>query len=1067
MRTNKILLTLTVMMFCAVILSNNAIGSDLIHGMRFPELSPDGSTLVFSYQGDLWSVNSSGGMASRLTAHDAYEGLSRFSPDGLWIAFQSNRISNGNIFIMPAGGSNNPERITLTSQQQILSDWYPDGSSLLITSPANPFSYNMCKKDLVAGVAIPFFEDLHDHNYPVITSDASTIYYIRTPAWDSYTRTGYRGSADGDIWAYDIKTGTNRVILDDRKCQHFLRLGHDETYLIYVDYENQGSANLTRLDLSTKKITQLTFYNDDIVRNPSIDSRGNIVYEYMNDLWRLEPSGKPSKLAISASAEDKRNTKELKSLSECESADISPDDKLAVVGMEGDIFAFRTDGEVDNRGVTLTDTSGALDSEPVFSKDGKSVFFLSNSGEGSLLIRKDLKTLESETLITEPTVMHNLQRVPKTDLLSFIRDSGDIVIFNPEDKSTDQIAHKLCFVCEWVYPMYWSPDGKYLALDDSSGYADEIFIVDRETKEEWNLSHYVRSDSNPIFSPDGRWLMYSTMMDDGVDIKLVELNPKTKLDKTVLIEPEEKKPEEPEKVTAEAEKTEAVEGEEAEKPADEAAEKTEEKEELKVVINFDRIDERARIVNITRGYNDVLGFSLDGEWLYYSNYERVPGAPPIASLWKVPTDKESKEIPQKIGQAPDRLIYSESAIYAFSKGRIFNFTDAGMGEELPFVVERNVDQIEETKLAMKLAWLYLKESFYDENLHGADWKRIREKYLSMIDDARTPTDVVALINRLNGELDASHLAGYGPTKPEGQMDDTACIGLEWDPFYPGEGLKIRRVFKDGPADKPDIEIKPGDIVLKIEGIDVDLRHDPAPIVNHKAGEVITLTVKGETENREVKIKAEPSSALYNGLYNTWVDENRKRVDKLSNNRLGYCHIEWMGQRSLEKFTREYMNLTKEKEGVIIDIRFNPGGNISEQLLDILDRRIFGFATERGWSSFLPQPITYNRTPSVLLINESSYSDAEIFPYAYKQLGLGKLIGMKTFGAVIGTSYAGLPGGYGLRIPCEGWFKMDLVNMEHYGVDPDIEVPWPPDAIGKDEDPQIERAVKELLDQLDK
>jgi tricorn protease len=1054
------------MILCAVILSNNAIGSDLIHGMRFPELSPDGSTLVFSYQGDLWSVNSKGGTASRLTAHDAYEGLSRFSPDGLRIAFQSNRFSNGDIFVMPAGGSNNPQRITQTSQQQVLSDWYPDGSSLLITSLANPFNFNMCKKDLTGGIAIPVFEDLQDHNYPVITSDASTIYYLRVPAWDTATRTGYRGSADGDIWVYDVKTGTNKVILDDQKNQHYLRLGHDETYLIYVDYENQGSANLTRLDLGSGKITQLTFYDDDTVRNPAIDSRGNIVFEYMNDLWRLEPGGKPSKLAISASAEDKRNTKELKSLSECTSADISSDAKLAVVGIQGDIFAFRTDGKVDNRGVTLTDTSGVLDSEPVFSKDGKSVYFLSNSGEGSVLVKKDLKTLQSETLIAEPMVMHNLLRVPKTDLLSFIRDSGEIVIFNPTDKSMDTIAHKLCFVCEWAYPMYWSPDGKYLALVDASGYADEIFIVDRETKQEWNLSHYVKSDSNPIFSPDGRWLMFQTQMDDGVDIKLVELNPKTKLDKTVLIEPEEKKPEDPEKVSAEPAKTEAIEGTDAEKPKDETAEKTEEKEELKVVINFDRIDERARIVNITRGNNNVLGFSLDGEWLYYSNFEPVPGAPPIASLWKIPTDIKSKEIPQKIGLAPDRLIYTDTAIYAFSKGKIFTFIDTGMGEELPFVIERNVDQIAETKLTMELAWLYLKESFYDENLHGADWNRIHDKYLSMIDDARTPNDVVALINRLNGELNASHLGGYGPIAPVGQMDDTACIGLEWDPFYTGEGLKIRRVFKNGPADKPDIEIKPGEIVMKIEGVDVDLKHDPAPILNHKAGEVITLTVKGETENRDVKIKAEPQSAQYLGFYNTWVDENRKRVDKLSDNRLGYCHIEWMGPESLEKFTREYMNLTKEKEGVIIDIRFNPGGNISEQLLDILDRRIFGFATDRGWSSPIPQPYAYNRTPSVLLINESSYSDAEIFPYAYKQLGLGKLIGMETFGAVIGTSYAELPGGYGLRIPCEGWFKIDLTNMENDGVNPDIEVPWPPDAIGKGEDPQIEKAVKELLSQLD-
>lgn len=1064
MRTKRITCLFVSCLITVAILTSGASASTLIHGMRFPELSPDGSTLVFSYQGDLWKVNSAGGMASRLTASDAYESRARFSPDGTRLAFGSSRYGSGDVFVMDTDGAREPERVTFSTNHELLEGWLPDGSKILTITQAQLDHFNIFTHDLTGGVPVPLFEDMHQHSYPAITSDGNTVYYLRAAGWVDWWRTGYRGSVDADIWSYNVKTGEHKRIYNDDRNQEYLRLGHDESYLIFVDFVDQGSSNLAKFDFKTGKLTYLTDYKDDTVRRPSIDKKGAIVFEYMNDLFRMEPNGKPVQLAIYASAEDKTNTKELETLSSgVELASVSPDNSLVAMSVQGDIYAYRTDGEVDYKGVTLTNTSDALETEPIFSEDGKTVFYFKNEGYGNGIMKFDILTMTESLVLRADEGMHNLFRIPQTNLLSYIRGSGDVMVLNPDDGKQEKIAKQVCFECGRDYPMNWSPDGKYLVLVDVSQYDAEIILVNRETKETWNISHFYNWNWAPVFSPDGRYLAFTEEENDLAVVKLIELDPKTKLDKTVLVEEEEKPAEETpktdEKVDAEkpAEETATDEAATTETKTEETPPAEEEKK-IEVKINFDNITERARVVSISSGANLPMGFTHDGEFLFYINYDSY-------EMWIVPTAIDSEEPPKNLGPSPDALIYTGDAIYAISQAKVFKYSKDGMGDELKFVVQKNIDQNQEIILAFLLLGRNLKESFYDEKMHGANWDKAIQKYLGMISDARVPEDVAAIMNRLNGELNASHLGAYGPVSESGQPDETAQLGVEWDPFYSGDGLKVRRVYKNGPADKSDIEIKPGDIVLEIEGTKVDMMHDPSVVLNHKADNVLTLTVKGDTENRKVKIRAVEYKMLGEMKYETWVEENRQRVDKLSDNKLGYVHIQEMSGPALDKFRREYLNLTREKKGVIIDVRYNPGGFIHEQLIDTLDRKSFGFAQPRGLQNPIPQPYTYNRTPSVVLINEACTSDAEIFPYAYQQLGLGKLIGMETYGCVIGVVPAMLPGGYMMGLPCVGWYRLDTSNLENKGVKPDIEVDNPPDSIAKNHDAQLERAVEELLKEV--
>jgi len=1066
MKIKNILLIFATIVLMVTPKSEIALSADSIHGIRFPELSPDGSSLIFSYQGDLWLANPNGGIASRITSHEAYEGRSRFSSDGKLLAFESNRFGNSDIFVMPSTGSNSPRRITYSSANQSIGAWYPDGTNILIIAVGSPFAYNLKRQDLNGGTSIPLFEDFAEHDSPIITSDGKTVYYLRGVGGVDWWRTGYRGSADYDIWAYNLDTHEHKCIYSDNRSQQFLRLSGDEKSLYFVDFIDQGSSNIAKLNIENGKITYLTDYKDDTVRNITIDKNNNIIYEYMNDLWRLEPGKKPELLAFQVSAEDKNNTKEFQTFSgNIETANISDDGKLLAINIGGDIFAYRTDGEVDNKGVTLTETSGATDSESVFSKDAKSIYYLTDDGNGNHLMKMDLKTRAIEDLIFEPEGMRYLLKVPTTELLSYMKGSGDIMIFDTEKKTSKKLISKMCYSCGYSTTMNWSPDGHYLALVDQSQWDGEIFIVDRETGEAHNVSHSPAWDDDPYFSPDGKWFTYSQNQEGQSSVILVELDPKAPVEETQLISEEEEKKEGEEKTSDE--KKEAVSEEkksEEEKPAKEGEKKEEEEKKIEVKIVFDRIDERGRAVHVTPGWNYPVGFSIDGKWIFYIHSIKWEQR----ELWAVPTDEKSKEQPKNLGPIGGqwKFLYSKDSMFVLADAKIFKFDPAsGRGEELPFIVKRDLDKDAERKLAFLVAVKALEQGFYDAKMHGADWKRVKEKYLPMIGDARTPEDTQAILNRVNGELNASHLYAYGPSSYTGQKDETASLGLEWDYSFDGPGLKINRIYKNAPADFPDIELKQGDIVLKIDGHDVDIKHDPSALLNHKNDEIVKLTVKGEKENREVKIRTKDPGADSNGRYLTWIEENRKLVDKLSDGRLGYLHIQWMGGRSLAKFKKEYMNMTREKKGVIIDVRFNPGGNIHEELLDILDKSMFGYGTVRGWDELIPQPSSYNRTPSICLINESSYSDSEIFPYAYQQLKLGKLVGMQTFGAVIGTNDIGIPGGYAIRIPCEGWYRVDLRNLENDGVKPDIEVPWPPDAISKGKDPQIERAVEELLKEI--
>ncbi|MBU1023795.1 hypothetical protein KKB99_05895, partial [bacterium] len=543
MKCKKLILSILMTIFVSSIFGL-AEAAEQIHGMRFPELSPDGSTLVFSYQGDIWRVPSTGGGALRLTAHDAYDGISRFSPDGQRLAFESKRFGSTNVFVVQSDGSNSPHRVTYSSDTENLGCWYPSGDYLMLETRGPMGRNNLVKRDLKNSLSVPLFEDTQIHYNPVITSDGETVFYLRAPASVRDWRSGYKGSAGGDIWSYGLKSKKHNLVYENNRSKHFLRLGHDETYLLFVDYVHQGSSNIAKFDLKTGELSYLTDYVNDTVRNITVDKNGVIVYEYMNDLWRLEPGKNPDRIVVFASAEDKRNNHELKTMtSGFWGINISDNDKLVAIEIDGDIFVYRTDGEVDNKAVSITNTSDKLEAEPVFSLDGKSLYFFVSEGYGRNLVKVSMVNLDKSVLVESGNMLRDLKRIPTTDLLSFMRGFGEIIVFNPDDNSSNVIFKEKKISPGTPTQLSWSPDGRFLTISASHLGNEEIYVIERETKKKWNISNYYKDNSNPFFSPDGKWLAFQTYTSPQNEVKLVELNPETFLDKTSLVIEEEEEDE--------------------------------------------------------------------------------------------------------------------------------------------------------------------------------------------------------------------------------------------------------------------------------------------------------------------------------------------------------------------------------------------------------------------------------------------------------------------------------------------------------------------------------------------
>ncbi len=1058
-----------------------------------PAISPDGKQVAFCYQGDIWTVSSKGGRPYRITVHEGYDSNPRWSPDGERLAFQSDRYGNNDIYSMPSQGGA-PTRHTHHSATDLLSSYHEDGSLLFLTKRVYvqvEREYEIYKADPLTGTPTRFMDALGFD--PVISPDGSKIAFVRGTC--RIEREAYQGPANRDIWIYDISSETYEQLTDFEGNDFSPKWLNDSTVLFISSREGKYNVFQSSLDGSVK---QLTFEESFGVNSFDLSPRAKqIVYQHGSEIsLRKVGSGSSTTLEIELSADVRFDPVVAETVKDkVDEYAVSPDGRLTVYAIRGDLYVTRNDKE-DDRSVRLT-RSPSRERDAIWLNDEAILFVSDQEGQNDLYIidsadeeEKDLfKTLKTETRRLTETSEEEFKPILSPDGKRLVYRIGNSKLVAAEIDAEGTLSRSATLLDGWATPsgISWSPDSRWIAYSiDDLNYDSEIFIhpVD-ESSDPVNVSMHPGHDSNPVWSRDGSKLGFPSNRNN-VDVWFAWLK-KSDWEKTDEQWERERQQKDDEKASGKKkseEPKEASEEAEGDEPDEDEVAKDDEEEEVPVLeIDFDRIYLRLVQVTSKAGNEGEFVFDKEGEDVYYSiggpgrqNYETV------RNLYKVRWDGEEHEevIGDKSAPRALRLSKEGDHVYALTKGGVIRriLTKDDKVEKLSVSTRIQTDSSEERKQIYFDAWRALNRGFYDPNFHGRDFAALRDKYLPLAMAASTSEDFQYIFNLMFGQLNASHMGMRGVDNPkETQSQKSGLLGMEG--VNTDGGYRIASIVSDSPLTKASVPLQVGDVIVSVDREPVAIDVNIFSLLIDTANDEALLEIERDGETLESIVW--PASFLSMEKYNAWVESRCELVEGYSGGRLGYLHIRAMGWESFERFETELVAAGYGKEGIVIDVRYNGGGWTTDHLLAVLNVDQHAYTIPRGAASNLEQehrnfrnnypstrlPLPSSSKPSIALCNESSYSNAEIFSHAYKSLGLGSLVGQPTFGAVISTGSYGLVDGSYVRMPLRGWFvKETELNMELNPAIPDILVENPPAYKARNVDPQLERAVEELLQQID-
>ncbi len=1068
---------------------------------RHPAPSPDGKLIAFSWQGDIWTVPVAGGTARRMTVHPAYDRFPVWSRDGRWIAFSSDRHGNADVFVMAADGSANPTRLTYVSTPDAALDFTPDGAAVLFSSRRDdsvrwiPSLYTV---PVGGGSARRAQSALG--SWGSYSPDGKRLVFVRgvTP----WTRRGYRGAANRDLWLREADGSLRRLTTfdGDDDCPTWV----DDHTIAFLSARS-GRKNVFLLDLTSNAQMQLTYHDGSDVRFPRAAANGSIIaYEFEDRLWVVRPTGgAPHAVAIDVPSDRTANATERRTARDGASElALAPDGKTVAFVVAGDVFvtAVRSKDDQDIAAPPTVQVTATVERERDvrWAPDGKSLVFAS-AREGQQLdlyvARRGDETqdwtLNYEFPVTRLTSSPEDDRDPKFSpdgkRLAWVRGAGELVVANADGSAPKPLA------LHWSPPEFaWSPDGRWVAYSFEDQHSNtEIWVAPSAGGTPYNVSRHPNDDVRPSWSPDGRrlfwlsrrhartldvwgvWLTrtdYERQSEEWLRVWKSKDDPKKDEPRKDDPKKDDPKKDEPGKTESTKDATGAKKdgaGKKDDKPAKD--EKT--KPVPEVVIDFDRLWERAQPLTEFRG-DEGAPLAVDGgkRIVFTSEHEGE------RDLYSIRWDGKDVKRLTNGGKNPTALVADGQTVFFLDgKGSVQRVgLDGKSGDPVPFTARYEVNVPALRTAVFEEAWRTLGQWFYDPEFHGVDWAAQRAKYRPWAVAASATEDFSDVLNLMIDELNASHLAYRPKANPGGEV--TGWIGALFDPAAGGPGVLVREVLRDSPAARRDVNLAPGERLLAVQGRTVSDDLDVYALFTDTVGQRVPLRVRG-TDGKERTVVVTPVNleAERDLRYEQWTAERRALVEKLSNGRLGYIHIQGMDMESFEKFERDLFAAADGRDGLVIDVRTNGGGWTTDYLLAVLEVQRHAATVPRGAPRSVkayPQdrlPLAAWTKPALTLCNEESYSNAEIFSHAFKTLKRGTLVGTRTFGAVISTDGTTLLDGALLRLPTRGWYRADTgANEENDGAVPDVAVEQPP---SQDADPlhdaQLEKAVAVFLEQLGK
>ena len=1046
--------------------------------MRHPAISPDGKTIAFSYQGDIFTVPSSGGTAKQITSNAAFDSYPVWSPDGNHIAFASNREGSIDVWVMDANGGI-PKRVTTNSGSEYPLRW-KDNSTIMFKASIMPTA----KSIIFAGSYPQVYTVGMDGGRPKLFSDitmdaldinaSGDVLYIDRKGYEDEWRKHHRSPITRDVW---LKSGDSF-----RKLTTFDGEDRDPVWAsggksFYYLSEQSGTLNVYHRTLDGKE-TQITNHEKNPVRFLSAATDGTLCYGYDGEIYTVRKGGQPQKTAIriAADTEGKELIRQIRN-SGAYNIKLSPNGKEIGFVMHGDVYVtsieYRTTKQITN----TPEQERYID----FSPDGRTIIYDSERNGvwqiyATTMKNKDEKQFAYATELVEERLTQSDQTSfqpkfsPDGKQIAFWENRGTLRVMDAKGKNV-----KTAMDGKFVYSysdgdidFTWSPDSKWL-LSSYIGVGgwnnSDIALVNASGNGEiHNLTESGYNESNAKWVLDGKAMLFCSdragyrshgswgaeydaylMFFDLEAYERYRMNKEERaLAKENMTEKEKKK----------EEKKEEKEKKEMEKP------EAKEMEPLK----FDLENCRDRIVRLTvtpSFLGDIL-LDKDGENIYY-NVAFEKGM----DLWHRDLMTGNTELLIKnVGNGEMMFDKSYKEIYLAADGGIKKVTPQSKAvKNIEFEAQFNYQPYKERAYMFDHVWRQVKDKFYDKNIHGVDWEGYRKTYERFLPYINNNHDFQEMLSEMLGELNASHTgARYSGSWASLQ---TASLGLFFDEDYTGDGLKIAEVIKGSEIACKQTDVKSGCIIEKIDGTEIKAGMDYFPLLDGKIGKPVRLTIRPKSgRSFDVTTKGMSMNAVDDLLYKRWVDRNRQLVDSLSGGRLAYVHVRAMNSESFRTVYRELLSdKNRNREAVIVDDRHNGGGWLHDDLCTLLNGKEYQNFMPRG-NYIGRDPFNKWTKPSCVLICEDDYSNGHGFPMVYKTLGIGKLIGTPVAGTMTAVWWETMiDNTMVFGIPQVGCMTLDGKYAENTQLNPDITVYNTPEDFLNGNDRQLKAAIEEMMKQI--
>ena len=1032
---------------------------------RFPAIH--GDTIVFTYAGDLYSVTTNGGMAHRLTSDKGFEMFAKISPDGKTIAFTGQYDGNTEVFIIPIGGGE-PKRLTYTATlhrddvadrmgpNNIVMAWTPDGKYIVYRSRKqsfNSFVGQLYKVPVEGGLSEEL--PLSTGGFCSFSADGKKLALNRIFR-EFRTWKYYQGGMADDIWTYDFDKKITTQITKT-KAQEIFPMWYKNTIFFLSDRDR--TMNLFSYNQETGQTLKLTQFTDYDIKFPSINGN-KIIFEKGGYLYVFNADNQDIKKVDIVIENDFRwgRDRYVDASKSIRNIDISPKGNRLLISARGEIFNVPA-----KEGVTynLTKSSGAHDRQAVWSPDGEHIAWISDkSGEYEIYMSDPFGNTETIALTgNSATYKFSLSWSPDSKKILWSDKKMDLLYVDISSKVITKVAHSK----SWEIRDYsWSPDSKWIAFSDNDGEAlQKIFLYNLADKNTTALTQGWYSASQPSFSHDGKYLFFTSDRSFNPIYSATEWNAAYRnMSKIFMITLSSATPSpfEAEDITDDSNKE----------------EKSKTEEDADVTIDIDNIQNR--IIGLPVADGSYWNIQYVKGTLYYNYYKYGVSGSKLKSFNL--KKKEEKELGKNTGFAITRDL-KKMYISQHGKMQIIDLPHGGTVKvKEPIDVSGMkvwVNMHQEWNQIYEEAWRQMRDFFYDPNMHGVNWQAMHDKYAKLVPYVNHRNDLTYLIGELIGELSIGHAYIGGGDRPQPERINMGLLGAKLSRDASGY-FKIDEILKGenfrsqlrSPLTEVGLNVKEGDYIIAVDGVSAKNYNDIYQALIGKANQLVSLKINSSpTEEGARTIVIKPIGDEAKLYYYNWVEDNIRKVNEATNGQVGYIHIPDMGVDGLNEFMKHfYPQLTKK--ALIIDDRGNGGGNVSPMIIERLRREITRANIARNQTIPGQTPRQMMVGPTVLLINEYSASDGDLFPYSFKKHGLGKVIGMRSWGGVTGIRGT-LPfiDGADLRKPEFSTYAADGSKwiIEGWGVEPDIEIDNDPAKEYAGEDQQLNKAIEVIMQEL--